>query len=66
MNRYMKRPFRCNICFRSFDTDVVALAHWLAEHTAIAMEAREGEDVQQASSRSDDSAAIAQKGAVNE
>jgi hypothetical protein len=31
-NRYMRKPYRCNICFRSFDTVRQAEKHWLALH----------------------------------
>jgi hypothetical protein len=33
-NRYMRKPYRCSVCFRSFDTFVQAEAHWLEVHEA--------------------------------
>jgi hypothetical protein len=32
MNRYMRKPYRCNLCFRSFDTFDQARAHWFGTH----------------------------------
>jgi hypothetical protein len=31
-NRYMRKPYRCNICFRSFDTEKQAEKHWFSMH----------------------------------
>ena len=32
MSRYMRKPWRCSLCFRSFDNAKQAEAHWLKEH----------------------------------
>jgi hypothetical protein len=31
-NRYMRKPYRCNSCFLSFNTEEEAEAHWLEMH----------------------------------
>lgn len=52
MNRYMRKPYRCNVCFLSFDRLDQAREHWFGTH-AIADRNPEGGDVKQAPSQSD-------------
>lgn len=33
MSRYMPKPYRCNVCFRSFNTVKQAEAHWYGVHS---------------------------------
>jgi hypothetical protein len=31
-NRYMPKPYRCNVCFLSFNTERQAQRHWFDAH----------------------------------
>jgi hypothetical protein len=40
MNRYMRKPYRCNVCFKSFATEAQAKKHWFGEHEIDALLAK--------------------------